>query len=130
MTDIEKIKKGLTCCSKDDCAFNNLCPYVQEDAHNCLERLSSDALELINIQQMDIEAMRNAMQSMMEGQCVIVGSKQPKIVLCKDCRYSSEDSSYSVFGKPLFECKHVRQIGREGSEIHTGDWYCADGERR
>ena len=113
MTDIEKIKKGLACCSRDDCALNDQCPYGREDASNCLERLSSDALELINIQQMDIEAMRNAMQSMMEGQCVIVGSKQPKIVLCKDCKH--------ILPKKFCH-KHSRRV--------SDDWYCADGEKR
>lgn len=57
-------------------------------------------------------------------------SEQPTIVRCKDCKYALERCSYAVYGKPLFVCKHVRQIGRGGLEIHTDDWFCADGERR
>ena len=53
-----------------------------------------------------------------------------ELVRCKDCVYGKEHCSYSVFGKPLYVCNHVRQIGREGLAIHTADWFCADGERK
>ena len=53
-----------------------------------------------------------------------------QVVRCKDCEYAIEHSSYSVFGKPLYACNHIRQIGRGGLVIHTADWFCADGEKR
>ena len=56
-------------------------------------------------------------------------SSQPDIVRCMNCRYATRHCSDSVFGKPLYDCSHVRQIGRE-TQVHPGDWYCADGERR
>ena len=62
------------------------------------------------------------------GNCPLV-EKPKELIRCKDCKYASKHSSYSVFGKPLYVCNHVRQIGREGLAIHTEDWFCADGER-
>ena len=49
--DREKVIKGLECCSKDDCSINDTCPYGKEDANNCLERLSADALALLKEQE-------------------------------------------------------------------------------
>ena len=45
---------------------------------NCAS-LVRDALELLKVQQLDIEALKNTIQSMVEGQCIIAGSKQPQI---------------------------------------------------
>ena len=56
--------------------------------------------------------------------------KMPCIVQCKDCRYATRHCSDSVFGKPLYDCGHPRQIGREGVACHSEDWYCADGVRK
>lgn len=53
-----------------------------------------------------------------------------ELVRCKDCCFATEHHAYSVFGKPLYVCNHVRQIGREGLAIHTDDWFCADGEHK
>ena len=57
-------------------------------------------------------------------------AKHKEPVPCKDCRFAERHCSDSVFGKPLYDCKHTRQIGREGTEIHPEDWFCADGVKR
>lgn len=57
MADIEKVIKGLECCSDDTCDSD--CPY--KGAIDCIESMCSDALELLK--------------------------SQPQIVRCKDCKY-------------------------------------------
>ena len=48
--DREKVIKGLECCSVDDCSSMS-CPYGIENANNCLERLTKDALKLLKEQE-------------------------------------------------------------------------------
>ena len=52
------------------------------------------------------------------------------VVQCKDCGYAIRHCSDSVFGKPLYDCGHPRQIGRESVACHTEDWFCADGVKK
>lgn len=54
---------------------------------------------------------------------------QRKFVRCKDCKYATQHWCESVFGKALYGCSHVSQIGR-GAQAHPEDWFCADGERK
>jgi hypothetical protein len=76
----------------------------------------NDLQELVNVAGMTADAIES-------GKLVFV-------VRCKDCVYAERHCSDSVFGKPLYDCGHIRQIGREGVECHVEDWYCADGVKK
>lgn len=100
MADREKVIKGLECCKKTDGSDCKNCPYTDEN--DCVEFMAMDALELLKknehkdkmyhaleddwkrlkellkVQQLDIEALKNTIQGMVEGQCIIAGSKQTK----------------------------------------------------
>ena len=81
MIDIDKVKIGLECCieqmKKDVYCETVKCPYYKPITNNtrllCWAKLNRDALQLIQLQQMDIEVMKQTMQSMMEGQCIMKG---------------------------------------------------------
>ena len=62
-----------------------------------------------------------------EGKPHVETYSEEPLVKCENCRYAVRHCSDSVFGKHLYVCKHVRQIGREGDAIHTEEWFCADG---
>ena len=53
--------------------------------------------------------------------------RQPEVVRCKDCKHGSLYITEDVCGKILIECKHFELENK--IEIHTEDWFCADGER-
>ena len=107
MTDLEKTVDDLK-------LLNALCHGTVLD----------DAINLIKEQREIIKtlAFHDGMQS-------VLLDKKPDVVRCKDCRYATRHCCDSVFGKPLYDCKHIRQIGREGTECHSEDWFCADGEK-
>ena len=58
--------------------------------------------------------------------------EQPEIVRCKDCKWWDKKSKESPYGY-CHACKHGHisehwEIGIY--RTYTGDWFCADGERR
>lgn len=76
MADIEKVIKCLELCrtltdSCEGCPYENVPP-----VENCMLTMHDDALELLKVQQLDIEALKNTIQGMVEGQCIIAGSKK------------------------------------------------------
>ena len=79
-----------------------------------------DLLVVLKTQKMDINVMRDTMQSMMEGQCIIAGNRQPKIVRCIDCAHGEPNDCGEVI------CNLI--IGDDA--FHPETWFCADGERR
>ena len=63
MIDIEKVKKGLECCSntgKGRCEKSE-CPYWT-DSICCIDEMQSDALELLKEQEDKIRQLRLALQ--------------------------------------------------------------------
>lgn len=64
-------------------------------------------------------------QGFINGQRSVIGI----ITMCRDCKYAERHCCDSVFGKPLYACKHIRQIGN-GSIVFPEDFYCADGRRK
>ena len=58
MAGIEKVKKGLVCCTNMDRCFGK-CPYDDEydDVVDCTSELAKDTLEVIEEQQAEIERL-------------------------------------------------------------------------
>lgn len=102
MSDIEKVIRGLECCTSDmDCVDN--CPYFpecwDEPADMLGEAARLDALKILKE---------------MKG-------KQIEIVRCKECKNSSKSlSPYREFGR--WCTRHDRYV--------NSDWFCADGKRK
>lgn len=136
MADIEKVIKGIECCRNT--ITENLdsnpnacieCPYA-ENGNACSPwALFDDTLELLKEQQEKIEKLQVNVEHWGK-KYMEIRDTQPKIVMCKDCYYSSMCDSCSVFDKQLFVCCHVSQIGRDTPQMHTGDWFCAYGQLR
>lgn len=58
MADIEKVIKGLECCTNGDLCSGN-CPYDDEydDVVDCTSELAKDAIETIKEQQAEIKRL-------------------------------------------------------------------------
>jgi len=84
----------------------------------CAE-LVRDTLSLLKLQQLDIEALKNTIQGMVEGQCIIAGDKRVDIVRCQDCKHYNIIGCAGGFGW----CERY-DVG------HTDEWFCADGKRK
>jgi len=50
-----------------------------------------------------------------------------RFTTCMDCRYAKRHPGNTVFGKPLFDCKHPRYVGTEGLPAYPADFGCSDG---
>lgn len=52
MADLDKVIKGLECCSTRDC-YAGICPYYDDgvDIEDCTSELAADALELLKAQE-------------------------------------------------------------------------------
>lgn len=135
MADIEKVIKGLECCIRefDDIDDNPCfkCPYSCQCQEGYISAIKEDALELLKEQDTLLKEYRNTIKDGYEAltNATKIIKSEPQIVRCKDCRYATRHCCDSVFGNPLYDCKHVSQIGRE-VKAQPGDWFCADGERR
>ena len=66
------------------------------------------------------------------GDVMMIGGKiKHELVRCKDCKFSKPHYTKSVFGNTLYECTHERYSAiAESRVVYSGDWYCADGERK
>lgn len=96
-------------------------------------------LELLKVQQLDIEALKNVIQSMVEGQCIIAGSKQTQIVRCKECKHRPKEIPYKTsYGETQTyiefpndsKCPCWNPSDEYYSWNPDDDWFCAEGERR
>ena len=122
MEDIDKITKAYEACKNSFNRKCSECPYDKDCYHDGFHaRFVKDAIEMLKLQQLDIQSMRDTMQSMIEGVCVFAGNKQiivPSIVRCKDCKHRYNDD----------ECPYCNRCGRR--DFPNDYWYCADGEKR
>lgn len=57
--DVEKIIKGLECCSKTRCRE---CPYTFGEDIDCIDHICFDALELIKSQQSELDELHICIQ--------------------------------------------------------------------
>ena len=81
-------------------------------------------------QKEQIDILRQTCQSMMEGQCVVSGSKQPQIVRCKECKHGNHIVS-TVNGEiTIYRIFCTKPYVERGNATHEPDWFCADGERK
>ena len=118
MADIEKVIKTL------QTALDN----AEIDGTIYAKVRRPVVFDIINLLKKQEKSRIEIASEITQGSILMYQGKE--LVRCKDCVYSAEHCSYSVFGKPLYICNHVRQIGRDGLAIHTDNWFCADGERR
>ena len=116
MTDVEKASYGLRCMCYGDVECNE-CPYAKDGSgwHDCKSNCAKETLGLLKIQQLDIEALKNTIQGMVEGQCIIAGNKKSQIVRCRDCVHYHKGFNCDLLQKPI---------------LKSDDWFCADGERK
>lgn len=80
----------------------------------------SDALSLLKEQESVIEALKSDLD-----ETLAVLGEQAEIVRCADCKYCVKEPSGELY------CD-ILAVGYEplGSKKVSGDWFCADGERR
>lgn len=84
-----------------------------------------DALQDAKVNEMGYvwiaDSARNAMVRILMKEAERL-KEQPDIVRCKDCKHGIrlDDTNYFVCTKPFAGIR----------ETHTGDWFCADGERK
>ncbi len=120
--DREKVIKALeNCVLSDDC---RACEYwMRFDDTGC--QIMKDALALLKLQQLDIEALKNTIQGMVEGQCIIAGDKRVEVVRCGDCVNCVKEPNGELY------CD-ILAVGYEplGSKKVHEDWFCADGKRK
>lgn len=122
MHNIDTVINSLKICTKQIGKCSE-CQYRSADKPMLICReMATDILEILEKQKEEISNIKLAF--------LTLPNWNPIVVRCKDCKYAEEHCSYSVFGKTLYVCKHIRQIGREGLAIHIDDWFCADGEAK
>ena len=68
MADIEKVKQGLKA-HTDECAWvcNENCPYYEPSEYGCCDKLTADALSVIESQQAEIEQMKAQKQKWLQN---------------------------------------------------------------
>ena len=131
MIDIEKVKKGLECCSntgKGRCESSE-CPYWI-DSICCIDEMQNDAISLLKEQQQQIWELEDQVEYLTDKQKkkFLVNSDGkitplPDVVRCKDCihRWKSEKCVLAAISEeknlPLFMLDN------------RGEWFCADGKR-
>ena len=113
MADIEKVIKGLECCSeKQNCKD---CPYFRFNA-SCQDDMNKDALELLKEQHGRIALMK----FIYGDQGEIVG----EIIRCKDC----ENFVWNSISQNAGSCGIG--IGDGRNNWHSKEWFCANGKRK
>ena len=128
MVDIEKVIRDTERCIND-----GLCYECELDKYFfCRKQLLKQALEAMEVQQ---NALRKAAEYQSELQAQIIfmksvygdpGEVVGEIVRCKDCKYAH--MTYDG------DCKYCDMFtdddGNPIERYRSGDWFCADGERR
>ena len=106
MPDREKVIKGLEQCIKVPYICDPDCPYYNTSL--CREELKKDALALLKEQEKQKFFVDES------GKITPL----PVVVRCKDCKYWHE----TIYDTPKWmPCMSVQT---------SGNWFCADGERR
>lgn len=115
MADIEKVIKGLECCTKFGCHHG--CEYKSNgySGMTCRQELERDALELLKEQ---ANAYHYLQKQFFEVQDKLLS--QPQIVRCKDCKYYIEPTEEEAGGCLI----------KAGYFPVSENWFCADGERK
>jgi len=85
MADIEKVIKGLECCSahKANRCDSNTCPYWESEVC-CIDEMLDDAHTLLKEQEEEIENLKQTAQSMMEGVCLLK-EQEAETEWCERC---------------------------------------------
>lgn len=131
MIDIEKVLKGLECCTKWDSCSD--CPYQtpnEYDISECTEPLHKDALELLKEQDRLLGKQQKGIDKLQADYAELRHKflEKTQIVRCKDCKHGSLYCTEDVCGETLIECNRP-DLG-DVIEIHGWKWFCADGEKR
>ena len=133
MERIEKVIKGIECCTEGGCSD---CPYYK----NCdifddylIGTLIKDVLEVLKEHEWQIknrdESIEKAREEIKWLRGMLKEQVQEQIVHCKECKYG-------LYTGTEYHCdKHSGHENRLGEdqyykEWHNGNWFCADGERR
>ena len=99
MADVEKVIKEY------EDYVNYFKPYCIGDVED--HAMLKDVLALLKEQQTEIEDLRTAMQSMIEGYCVVHGSKQPKTGHWEVLTMCANEGTYcSVCHTKIFDFVH------------------------
>ena len=117
MPDREKVIKGLESCLGLGGSCKK-CPYKLSGCSDmdCRRPLLRDALALLKKQQ---KTRFEIAHEIVSGSILMYQGKE--LVRCNDCKHGIrlDDSNYFVCSKPF----------ASNRETHTGDWFCADGEK-
>ena len=116
MPNMDKVLKGLECCTKHECGKE--CPYHDIDT-GCRTDMEIDALALLKEQEAEIDEISDEYLDLGKEM-----AKQPEIVLCKDCKYG-----YKLC-EDYISCE-ISEENESGCHLsHRPEWYCADGVRK
>ncbi len=99
--------------------LENIAEILFNKGYNSYGNTILKAIAKIKEQQLDIDALKNAIQGMVEGQCIIAGDKRTDVVRCKDCKHRDPEDKEC-------DCGHAIQWQLPRPD----DWFCADGERK
>lgn len=128
MDNIEKAIEGLEHCRlmTSNITFNPCyeCPY--KGNYSCADILKTDALELLKKQAKRIETLEKINAIKLNPEWHYVFDNYRKVVLCKDCKYAHK--TYDG------DCKYCDMFTDDDGNLieryRSGDWFCADGERK
>lgn len=81
--NVEKIRKGLECCSDDNCCYNAGCPYESDRTSACTTKLSRDVLALIEELLMKIAGLEYEIKDLLTDNELL---KNQKAMLREDLR--------------------------------------------
>lgn len=119
MIDIEKVLKGLECCTKLGCHHG--CEYKPNgySAMTCRQELETDALELLKEQDRLLGKQQKGIDKLQADYALLRHKflEKTQIVRCKDCKHFEPDGVYTM-------------CYRHNGLSPNADWYCADGERK
>ena len=130
MADLEKVIRGLECCSCMDGNKCAKCPYAKEceegtggavfagSAHLC-----ADAISIIKAQEADIKARPEKYADLLDR--TLEDADWVKVVRCEDCRFWEPENAEE--GDTSGRCRNNYAPCQNQQTDMT--WFCADGEK-
>lgn len=151
MSDIEKVMSGIEGLTWDDWSDYHSDSEVQNIAKDALELLKEQEKELERLKKCrhnckidclleKYEALKKENEELKEELEASNGANKNLIerigefgkwlpVHCKDCKHVKSNWKRDVFGNTLYVCE-LLSCNQEHEVMHTGEWFCADGEKK
>lgn len=106
MADFEAVLKGLEECTGK--GFCTKCPYRKEKQTTLTcKKLLADVLSVVKEQEEEIENLKQAAQSMMEGVCLLK-EQEPKPIVRKQVKRKNSDGSIEYYTE--WSCPHCGKV--------------------